>query len=302
MTAVNIEQYILVAVIFAAVVSVVIVLSKILRDAARASEERINLENAMGLRSDDFRSPEERFVDRGRLFTLRIVSAVIPALLFPAVLLVAGIRNPIAPIAFALVFGFCGWMLPQLYVQMRVKRRQAAFELDILDLTLGVDNALRAGMALPQALERISERMGPVMKEELGVVQREYRLGIDFVQALERLHRRMPCEDMRLLVSAIRLTTEAGGSLADVLKEMSEMIRARREFQDKLKTLTAEGRFEAVAMSLAPVAAFLFMYFIQPELMRPLYTTVYGWCALGAVAALEIGGYFVISKIVSIEV
>lgn len=55
-------------------------------------------------------------------------------------------------------------------------------------------------------------------------------------------------------------------------------------------------------MSLAPVAAFLFMYFIQPELMRPLYTTVYGWCALGVVAALEIGGYFTIRKIVSIEV
>ena len=144
--------------------------------------------------------------------------------------------------------------------------------------------------------------MHGAMKEELDTVQREYRLGVDLVQALEHLCRRMPCEDMRLLTCAIKITSEAGGSLSEVIHEMSQMIRGRREFQDKVKTLTAEGRFEAIAMSLAPVAAFLFMSFIQADLMRVLYTTTLGWCSLGAVAALDIAGYWTINKIVSIEV
>ena len=80
------------------------------------------------------------------------------------------------------------------------------------------------------------------------------------------------------------------------------MIRSRREFQDKVKSLTAEGRFEAIAMSLAPVAVFLLLYFQQPELMRVLYTTVIGWCSLGVVAALDLTGFWVIHKIVTIEV
>ena len=237
-------------------------------------------------------------------FRVEKLPALKPTLLVivPGIFFFAGVRTAWVMAAFALFFAFWGWMLPKFYFEFLVKRRQRLFEMDVLDLALGLDNALRAGMALPQALEKISERMHGVMREELDLVLREYRLGIDLVQALEHLHRRMPCEDIRLLVSAIRITSESGGSLAEILKEMSEMIRGRREFADKVKTLTAEGRFEAIAMSLAPVAAFTFMYLIQPELMRVLYTTTLGWCALGAVAALEIMGYYVINKIVTIEV
>ena len=116
------------------------------------------------------------------------------------------------------------------------------------------------------------------------------------------MDRRMPCEDIRLLVSAIRLTTGTGGSLASVLAEMSAMIRGRRELADKIKALTAEGRFEAVVMSCAPVAAFFILYFQDPELMRPLYTTSTGWLTIGGVMALVLAGYMTIRKIISIEV
>ena len=294
-------NYIVYGLVFAAVAAVAVALLRVFTEAAKASEERIDLENrgSVGRRQG---APIERFVSAGRLFRIRLVSAALLALLFPAVFLSAGIRNPWVSMSFVAVFGGLGWALPKFYFDLLVRNRQLRFEDDILDLTLGIDNALRAGMALPQALEKIAERMHGVMREELGTVLREYRLGIDLVQALERLHERMPCEDIRLLVSAIRLTTQAGGSLAEVLKEMSAVIRGRREFQDKVKTLTAQGKFEAIAMSLAPVAAFIFLYFIQPELMRVLYTTVPGWCTLGAVAALDIVGYIVIRKIVSIEV
>ncbi len=289
-------------VVFAAVVTIVLVIVRTFTDAARASEERLNLEQENAFRATTDISPLSRFVSQGRLFRLRMISALLPAIVVPGIFFAAGVRTVWVMVGFGLFFGFWGWILPKFYFGFLVRRRQRQFELDVLDLALGLDNALRAGMALPQALEKISERMHGVMREELDIVQREYRFGIDLVQALEHLHARMPCEDIRLLVSAIRITSEAGGSLAEILKEMAEMIRGRREFADKVKTLTAEGRFEAIAMSLAPVAAFVFMYLIQPELMRVLYTTTLGWCALGAVAALEIMGYYVINKIVTIEV
>ena len=288
--------------VFAAVVVAVAVVAKILADTARASTERLNEMQDQVVRSAVDISPMSRYVSKTRLLQLRIIFAIVPLVAVPAVFGVASGINPWVPGAFAVVLSICGWMLPHFYFSMLVKRRFELFEMDVLDLALGLDNALRAGMALPQALDKIAGQMHGVMKEELETVQREYRLGINLVQALERLHRRMPSEDVRLLVSAIKITSDAGGSLSDVLKEMSAMIRGRREFQDKLKTLTAEGRFEAIAMSLAPLAAFAFMYLIQPELMRVLYTTTLGWCALGAVAVLDILGYIVIRKIVSIEV
>ena len=198
--------------------------------------------------------------------------------------------------------GVGSWLGPRWTGAWRARKRRLAFEAKILDLTMGLANAMKAGMALPQALEKVGEQMGGVMKDELSVTLREYRLGMGIVDAMARLHERMPCEDMRLLTSAIRLTSQTGGSLVDVLTQMVDTIRSRVEFQQKLRTLTAQGKFEALAMASAPLAAFVLLYFCQPSLMMPLVTTVTGWCAIGAALTLEVIGYFFIRKIVTIEV
>ena len=66
--------------------------------------------------------------------------------------------------------------------------------------------------------------------------------------------------------------------------------------------LTAQGRFEALAMSLAPLAAFVLLLLVNTELMLPLLTTGTGWCAIATMLALEVLGYMVIRKIVDIKV
>ncbi|MBQ2625621.1 MAG: type II secretion system F family protein [Kiritimatiellae bacterium] len=197
---------------------------------------------------------------------------------------------------------FLSWLGPRWIAKYRESQRKKAFGNRILDLTMGLANAMKAGMALAQALEKVSEQLGGVMREEISVVLREYRLGMGITDAMARLAERMPSEDMHLLTSAIRLTTQTGGSLVDVMEQLVDTIRNRTEFQQKLKTLTAQGKFEAMAMASAPLFAFVLLYFCQPDLMRPLVTTTTGWVAIGAVVVLEVAGFFVIRKIVTIEV
>jgi tight adherence protein B len=79
-------------------------------------------------------------------------------------------------------------------------------------------------------------------------------------------------------------------------------IRARTDFQERLKNMTAQGRFEAIAMSLAPLAAFILLYLIDPQLMRPMVTTGMGWCGISIVVVLVTLGFLVIKKITTIEV
>lgn len=287
---------------FVATVATVWVFWRNLVEAAQASAERIDADRAAEVRTEDIGAPLDRFVSGGRLFRLRLTFALLPGAAVFGALFFLGVERMAALVLVPLLFAVVGSFLPLLYYRARVKRRQARFEADILDFVTGIGNALRAGMALPQALEKVAAQMAGPMREELQILLREYRLGIDLVRALDRMSRRMPCEDMRLVVSAVKLTTEAGGSLASVLSEMTATVRGRREFADKVKALTAEGRFEAIAMSCAPLAAFAFLHLIQADLMRPLYTTGIGWCALGAVVTLEVAGYFTIRKIVSIEV
>ena len=246
--------------------------------------------------------PINRYISDQRLAHLRVSCAVLLGGLFAGILLFASVTNPLIWIPMALGMGTLGWMAPLWYYEWKLKERRDKFEARILDLTMGLANGLRSGQALPQGLEAIARRLEGPIQEELMVVLREYRLGLELADSLERMYQRMPCEDLRLLVTSVRLTTQSGGSMADVLSRMTEMIRGRTEFQGKLRTLTAQGRFEAIAISASPFVAFIILYIVDTDLMAPMLRTTVGWCAIGVVILLETIGFYIINKIVTIEV
>lgn len=242
------------------------------------------------------------FVTLPRLLSLRFSGAFIMGVSLIVILLVCGVEKPAIYIPVGIAAAVLGWMAPLLYYRWKQMQRKELFEAKLLDFTMGLASGMRSGLGLPQALEATSRRIGEPMQEELQTVLREYRFGMELADALQRLNERMPSEDMNLLVTTIKLTTKTGGSLVEVMDKMVEMIRGRREFQERLKNMTAQGKFEAIAMSLAPVAAFILLYIVDPDLMRPMVTTGMGWCGIGIVAVMVSCGYFVIKKIVTIEV
>ena len=244
----------------------------------------------------------KHFVTMPRLMSMRFSGALILGVGMMTVLLLAGVLNPAIYLPVSVAFTTIGWMAPLLYFRWKAAQRKELFEAKLLDFTMGLASGMRSGLGLPQALDATAKRIGDPMQEELQTVLREYRFGMELADALQRLNQRMPSEDMNLLVTTIRLTTKTGGSLVEVMDKMVDMIRSRREFQERLKNMTAQGKFEAIAMSLAPLAAFILLYVINPELMRPIVTTGMGWCGIGIVVLLVSIGYFIIKKIVTIEV
>jgi len=252
--------------------------------------------------SDAALSPLRKFIDPGKLLSIRFALGI--ALPVSGVAFLAGndVLSPAVWILAGAPLCFFGWKLPLLWFMLKVRKRKQQFDSQILHLTMTLANGLRSGQALPQALDAASRRIGDPMREELAMVLNECRYGLDLTEALERLHARMPGEDLRLLVTSIRLTLQSGGSLSDVLERMVAMIRSRTEFHEKLKTMTAQGRFEAIAMSLAPVFVYILLRLIDPGLMKPLTETFIGWCTIGGVAVMIAIGFFIINRIVTIEV
>lgn len=260
-------------------------------EKGQRTRERFSSENGIG-----------RFIDKIRLRQLQISAGILAAGILTGTLLFCQVYNPLALLLCAAVAFAAAFQAPKIYFLRKVKARAKEFEAGILDLSLGLTNALRSGQALPQAIEAFARRCDGPMKEELMIVIREYRLGLELSESLQRMYDRIPCEDLQLLIVSIKLTTQSGGSLADVIQKISQTIRARTEFHQKLAALTAQGRFEALAMSLAPLAAFVLLLLVNSELMLPLLTSMIGWCAISAMLTLEIIGYLVIRKIVDIKV
>ncbi len=247
-------------------------------------------------------APIYRFTTPQRLAQACWWSALLGSGLLLAVLIAFNVLSVYIISFCCFLSGLLSFHIPKWWLKRRIRKRQAAFDARLTDLTLGLANGLRSGAALPQSLEIVSRDIGGPMTEEMSLVLHEYRLGIDLPESLERLTRRMPGEDLALLVTAIRLTMQSGGSLAEVLDRITDTIRHRVDFQDRLATMTAQGRFEAIAMASAPLVAFLILFLLDRQLMEPLITTRIGWSALGVVALLEITGFLVINKIVTIKV
>ena len=244
----------------------------------------------------------KHFVPLPRLLAMRFAGTFLLGIGLVLILLMCGVEKPYIFIPIGIAAAALGWMAPLFYYRWQVTKRKEMFDAKLLDFTMGLASGMRSGLGLPQALEATAKRIGDPMQEELMTVLREYRFGMELADALQRLNDRMPSEDMNLLVTTIKLTQRTGGSLVEVMDKMVEMIRGRREFQERLKNMTAQGKFEAIAMSCAPVAAFILLYIVDSDLMRPMVTTGMGWCGIGLVAVMITCGYLVIKKIVTIEV
>lgn len=247
-------------------------------------------------------APLYRFTTPERLSQACWSGAMLGGGVFAAILIAVGVLTPYIIGAGSLATAFMAFQIPKAWLKRRIRIRQRLFDARLTDLTLGLANGLRAGSALPQSLELVARDIGGPMTEEMSLVLHEYRLGMELSESLSRLCERMPGEDLSLLVTAIRLTMRSGGSLAEVLDRITDTIRERVSFHDRLMTMTAQGRFEAIAMAAAPLAAFLILFLLDRELMQPLVQTKIGWCALGAVAILETVGFLIINKIVTIDV
>lgn len=244
----------------------------------------------------------KRFITPQKLLISRIFAFLLVFSCMFILQMLFGVEKMYIAVPVAFGFAVLAYHAVYWYYLHKLLVRKEAFESQILDLTMGLANGMRSGLALGQALETYAKRCANPMKEELQQLLHEYRLGVDMAESFERLQNRMPCEDLHLLATTVSLTTRSGGSLVEVLEKMVVTIRSRTEFQERLKNMTAQGKYEALAISCAPLAAFILLYMVDSELMTPLVTTGYGWLAVGGATLLVTIGYYVLKKIITIEV
>ena len=171
----------------------------------------------------------------------------------------------------------------------------------MLDFTILIANTLRAGIALPSAIEMAIQTVGGAIREEFSVVLREHRLGVDLTESIERLSKRIDSENLQLFSATVCVNMRTGGSMADVLDHVVETIRQRSAFYDKLKTMITQSEFEALVMSFSPLAAFLLLWFLNKELMTPLVTTKAGWITIFGVVVWEAIGYVIMKKVTEVK-
>lgn len=154
--------------------------------------------------------------------------------------------------------------------RLRRLREQLPDALDVMA------RALRAGHAVPTSLAMVVEESHDPLRREFALVVENMRFGKSFPDALKGLAARVDIEEVRFWVTCLLIQRETGGSLPQMLDEVSRLIRARMEFAAKVKAVSAEARFSAVVLSGLPVVLAGLIGVINPEYLSPLWATPFG--------------------------
>jgi len=201
-----------------------------------------------------------------------------------------------------LLVGTLAFFGPQLSWKWLRKRRLRKLELQLPDALLLLAGGLRAGVSLATALHNYVGQSSPPLSQELELMMREQRLGITLDESLVSLQRRVPTQTMTLVVSAIRISSETGGGLAETLERTSHTLRSKLQVEGKIDALTAQGKLQAIAMSGLPLLVMYMLFQLEPAAMSKLWTTHIGWATCAVILFFEGIGVYLIRKIVAIDV
>ena len=195
-----------------------------------------------------------------------------------------------------------GFVLPYSYASIRRNKRFEKFEELFPEAIDTLARAVRAGHAFTTALEMITAEVSEPVAGEFRQLYEEQKFGMPVRDALLNLTDRMPLVDVKFFVTAVMLQRETGGNLAEILDNLSYVIRERFKIQRQVRVYTAQGRLTmALLMGMPPIIVTV-MLLLNPGFIRPLFSDPIGHFLLVAGITLQTIGYFVIRKIIRIQV
>jgi tight adherence protein B len=232
------------------------------------------------------------FMDPRRLFYLNflimIISLLISFCLTQNLLIIGSV-------------GVISFLLPKLWIFLQKRQRLQRFESQLVDTLVMMASAMRSGMSVLQAIELVENEQDPPTSQEFGLVMREYKVGVHLDEALEHLASRFALDDLNMLVISMNIVLDAGGNLTEMLDTLAELIRKRKKLDGKIKSLTAQGKLQAIVVTLLPTVIGIMMHFMDKTMMMRMFTTTLGVILLGIMVTLQILGFLMIRKITTLE-
>ncbi|MGQ9597814.1 MAG: type II secretion system F family protein [Anaerolineae bacterium] len=205
-------------------------------------------------------------------------------------------------ILLGLVFGVVGFFVPRFYVDLRKRRRLAAFNDQLGDCITLLANSLRSGFSIVQSMDTVAQQLPNPIAAEFRRVTQEIGLGLHYEEALNNMLRRVPSEDLDLMITAINIQGKVGGNLAEILDTIGHTIRERVRIKGEIRVLTAQQMISGYILTGLPVVLGLVLYLINKTYISRMFSEPCGWIMLGVAFSMLAFGFLAIRKIVSIEV
>ncbi|MFA5170674.1 MAG: type II secretion system F family protein [Sulfuriferula sp.] len=242
--------------------------------------DRILLQSGLNLRVAGFLGLTLLMVVGGALFTmflgLTLIEVVVIAAMFGAV--------------------------PWLYVVNAKNKRMNTIEQQLPDAMDLMARAMLAGHAFPSALKMVGDEMPHPVAAEFRTVFDEINYGISIQDALTNLATRVPSTDLRYFVISVLIQRETGGNLAELLNNISALIRARLKLMGTVRVLSAEGVLSAKILTVLPFALAFTINILNPGFLSQLWTDPMGIKLVGFALFMIVVGVYWMWRVIKIRI
>jgi tight adherence protein B len=201
--------------------------------------------------------------------------------------------------AFAAVLGSA---LPLMLVNFKAtstrKKMQEQFPV-ALDVFV---RGLRAGHPIAAALDLLTVEMPDPIGTQFGLVVDEVTYGAELRDALQNMAERWDLEDMRMFVVSLSVQNETGGNLAEILENLTKVIRERQSMLMKVRALSSEGRMTAVILTILPLFTFTMLFILSPGFFLDVANDAWFVPGFIILILMYLIGFFTIRKMVDLKV
>lgn len=192
--------------------------------------------------------------------------------------------------------------MPRAVVRRARRRRLIRIERQLPEAADFIARALRAGHSFTNVLQIVGNELPEPLSGEFRIAREEINYGVPLNEALHNMAARIPLTDLRYLVIAVIIQRDSGGNLAEILGNISQIIRARLKLVAQIRVLSAEGRMSAWILGALPVFVMVMMLLINPTYISLLWTDPVGVHLLWYAAAMAVLGVFWLRKVIRIRV
>jgi tight adherence protein B len=199
--------------------------------------------------------------------------------------------------AFGVAFGF----LPIVYIRFRRLRRMKAF---IQQLPFALDlikSSLEAGHSLNRGLQVVVQEFSDPLGSEFRTVLEQTRIGLPLPRALEDMLKRVPEDDLRLMVVAVKVQNDVGSSLASIIGRLSDIVRTRQRLRLQIRALTAQSRMGGMIVGSLPIVVLGAFSLVQPGYAQVLFSDPTGLKILKTAIVLDGLAFITIRRLLKLK-
>jgi tight adherence protein B len=202
-------------------------------------------------------------------------------------------------LAFAVVLGA---VLPLMVLNFRATRTRKKMQ-EQFPVALDVFvRGLRAGHPIAAALDLLTVEMPDPIGSQFGIAVDEVTYGAELRDALQSMAERWDMEDMRMFVVSLSVQSETGGNLAEILENLSRVIRERHGMLLKVRALSSEGRMTATMLTILPIFTFVMFFIFNPRFFLDVANDPWFIPGFGFLFVLYVTGFFIMRRMVDLKV